>query len=82
MKRAVNSKMIKAARVASGITQEQAAEIIDTSTPTYIARERVPGAFTIDELSSLYEKFNDDGKRIVASFVSDIFLPRSVTLNV
>lgn len=82
MTRAVDSKMVKAARVASGMTQEQAAEIIDVSTPTYIARERVPGAFTIDELANLYDEFSDDGKRIVASFVSDIFLRRGVTLNV
>lgn len=81
MARAVDSKMIKAARVASGMTQEHAASIIDTSIPTYIARERVPGAFTIDELASLYDAFSDDGKRIVASYVGDIFLRRDVTLN-
>lgn len=76
------SKLIKAARVASGMTQEQAANIIDSSVPTYIAREKVPKAFTVDELERLYLSFNDDGKKIVSTFVGDIFLAERVTLNV
>ncbi len=68
------SKIVKAARVASGITQEQAARVIDVSTPTYIARERVPGAFTIDELDKLHEAFNSDGKLILESYIKEIFL--------
>lgn len=68
------SKIIKAARVASGFTQEQAAIVIDVSAPTYIAREKVPGAFTIDELGKLYGAFNVDGKRIIERYIRDIFL--------
>lgn len=68
------SKIIKAARVASGFTQERAAFVIDVSAPTYIAREKVPGAFTIDELGKLHEAFNVDGKRIIERYVRDIFL--------
>lgn len=68
-----DSRIVKAARVASGITQEKAASIIGVSTPTYIAREKVPKAFTIDELSRLYESFNDEAKGIIDSFIDKIF---------
>lgn len=74
-----DSKLVKAARVASGMTQAQAAELIDVSLPTYIAREKVPAAFTLDELARLHEAFSPDGKRIVGEFVRDIFLRSDVT---
>lgn len=67
------SKIVKAARVASGITQEQAAKVIDVSAPTYIAREKVPKAFTIDELERLHDAFNQDGRKIIESYVREIF---------
>lgn len=70
---AKNSRIIRAARVASGLTQEQAARLIDVSTPTYIARERVPKAFTIDELERLYTVFNGESKTIIETFINDIF---------
>lgn len=76
------SKLMKAARVASGMTQESAAKLLDVSLPTYIAREKVPTAFTLDELRRLYRAFNRDGKKIMAEFIGDIFLPDKVTFNI
>ena len=74
MAEAVNSKAIRAARVVSGLTQEQAADVLGVSPPTYISREKSPKAFTIDELEDLFVKFDDEGKRLVQNFVRDIFL--------
>ena len=74
MTESANSKAIMAARVISGLTQEQAADILGVSTPTYISREKAPKAFTIDELEDLFVKFDEEGKRLVQNFVRDIFL--------
>ena len=74
MAESAKSKAIRAARVISGLTQEQAADILGVSPPTYISREKAPKAFTIDELEDLFVKFDDEGKRIVQNFVRDIFL--------
>lgn len=70
-----NNTAIKAARVASGLTQEQAAKIIQVSIPTYAAREKLPKSFAVEELQELYENFNDQGKSIIGSFIEQIFLP-------
>lgn len=77
-----DSKLVKAARVASGMTQANAACLLGVSLPTYIAREKVPMAFTLDEIAQLYDAFTEDGKKIVLDFVHDIFLPKDVTLNI
>lgn len=69
-----NNKVIRAARVSSGLTQEQAAEIICVSSPTYIAREKLPKSFTVDELEDLFNGFSKDGQRLVQDFVRNIFL--------
>lgn len=69
-----NNKVIRAARVSSGLTQEQAAELICVSQPTYIAREKLPKSFTVDELEDLYNGFEDSGKRLIQSFLRDVFL--------
>ena len=69
-----NNKIIRAARVSSGMTQEQAAELICVSQPTYLAREKLPKSFTIDELEDLFAGFNEDGKKLIQGFVGDIFL--------
>ena len=76
------SKLVKAARVASGMTQQQAAELLDVSLPTYIAREKVPTAFTLDKLARLYSAFSVDGRKVLAEFVQGIFLPKDVPLNI
>ena len=69
-----NNKIVRAARVASGFTQEQAEEIICVSTPTYTAREKLPKSFTVDELEDLYNKFNESGKGLIKDFLRGIFL--------
>ena len=74
MAESAKSKAIRAARVISGLTQEQAADILGVSRPTYISREKAPKAFTIDELEDLFVKFDEEGKRLVQNFVRDIFL--------
>mgnify|MGYP003374291734 CR=1 FL=1 len=76
------SRLVKAARVASGMTQQQAAELLDVSLPTYIAREKVPTAFTLDEVARLYGAFSADGKKVLIEFVQGIFLPEEVMLNI
>lgn len=67
-------KSIKLARVASGMNQSQAAELLEVSLPTYAARERLPRSFTVDELKTLFDNFADEGKAIISGFISDIFL--------
>lgn len=67
-------KSIRAARVICGLTQEQAAEILGVSPPTYISREKSPKSFTVDELEDLFVKFDPAGKKIIQEFVRDIFL--------
>ena len=76
------SKLVKAARVASGMTQQQAADLLDVSLPTYIAREKVPTAFTLDEIVRLYSAFSSDGRKVLVEFVQGIFLPEYVMLNI
>lgn len=65
---------IKAARLISGKTQEQAASAICVSQPTYAARERLPKSFSIDELEDLFNVFSPDGKKLIQDFVREIFL--------
>ncbi len=67
-------KSVKLARVASGMNQKQAAELLEISLPTYAARERLPRSFTIDELKTLFDNFADEGKSILKGFITDIFL--------
>lgn len=68
-----NTSSVKLARVASGKSQSDAASVIGVSLPTYAAREKVPGAFTIEELADLARSFNAQGKAIIRDFVSSIF---------
>ena len=76
------SKLVKAARVASGMTQQQAADLLDVSLPTYIAREKVPTAFTLGEIVRLYSAFSSDGRKVLVEFLQGIFLPEYVTSNI
>lgn len=70
-----SDQAIKLARVASGMNQSQAADLLDISLPTYAAREKLPLSFTVDELKILLNGFSDDGKVLIRGFISDIFLP-------
>ncbi len=67
-------RTVRAARTASGLTQENAALILGMSNPTYSAREKLPKAFTIDELEDLFNSFNESGRKIIQDFISEIFL--------
>lgn len=67
-------KTVRAARVSSGLTQEQAAELICVSPPTYIAREKIPKSLTVDELEHLFAGFSNSGKKLIQDFLRDIFL--------
>lgn len=69
------SKLVKAARVASGMTQQQAADLLDVSLPTYIAREKVPTSFMLDEIVRLYSAFSTDGRKVLVEFLQGIFCP-------
>ncbi len=65
---------VKLARVASGMSQEKAANVLGISLPTYASRERVPLSFSIDDMQELMKSFNDQGQLIIRDFISDIFL--------
>lgn len=71
----VSNQAVKLARIASGLSQTQAANLLDVSLPTYAARERLPMSFTVDELKNLLDGFSDEGKALIRGFISDIFLP-------
>ncbi len=70
----VGNQAVKLARVASGMNQSQAAELLDISLPTYAAREKLPRSFTVDELNVLLNGFSDEGKVLIRAFIRDIFL--------
>ena len=70
----IGNQAVKLARVASGMNQSQAAELLDISLPTYAAREKLPRSFTVDELNVLLNGFSDEGKVLIRGFVRDIFL--------
>lgn len=74
MREIVGNQAVKLARVASGMNQSQAAELLDISLPTYAAREKLPRSFTVDELNVLLNGFSDEGKVLIRGFVRDIFL--------
>lgn len=65
------SKFEKARR-AAGISQQQASEIIGTSLPTYIKKEREPDGFTLDEFRRLYSVYGEDEKSILDSYLDDL----------
>lgn len=64
-----------AARRASDLTIEKAAEICGVSVPTYIDRERNPLMFRLHEVKSLYGGMTETARSIMREAVGDIFLP-------
>lgn len=64
-----------AARRASGLTIEKAADMCGVSVPTYIDRERNPLMFRLHEIRSLYGGMTETAKSIMRDAVGDIFLP-------
>ncbi len=65
---------VKLARVASGMSQGEAAGVLGISLPTYAAREKVPRSFSIEDLQDLKFAFNEQGKSIICDYIEEIFL--------
>lgn len=74
----VSVEKFKAARKASDLTLDKAAELVDMSKPGYINREAKPSQFRLHELESLYQGLNETGKKILVEAVNDIFLPNEL----
>lgn len=66
------SKMneFKAARMASGMTIDNAAEFSGVSRPTYILREQSPGDFRLSEIRLLYCNMADFAKPVLTDAVN------------
>ncbi|MBX9032639.1 hypothetical protein [Gordonibacter massiliensis (ex Traore et al. 2017)] len=64
-----------AARKASGLSLESAAEKAEMSKQGYVNREKRPEQFRLCELAKVYEALSDTAKPILKDAVSDIFLP-------
>lgn len=70
-----NNNKFRAARNASGMTLDTAAELAHLSKQGYVNREKMPETFRLYELRDLYKGLSDTAKPILVSAVSDIFLP-------
>ena len=69
-----NEKFV-AARKASGLSLESAAEKVKLSKQCYINREKNPEQFRLCELAGLYQSLSETAKPILRDAVADIFLP-------
>lgn len=65
----------KAARKASGMTIEQAANLANLSKPGYINREKTPKTFRLSELAGVYSGMTETAKPILVSAINEFFLP-------
>ncbi|WP_298580053.1 hypothetical protein [uncultured Olegusella sp.] len=61
------------ARLASGLTIEDARKALKMSYPTYKQREDKPELFSFEEMRALSKEFNSDGKRIFKEWVDYFF---------
>ena len=59
------SSLFAAARRASGLTVDRAAEVCGVSRPTVNAREGDPGSFRLSELRSLYAALDETGRELL-----------------
>lgn len=69
----MDSKLFSAARRASGITVEKAAEACGVSRPTFNARERNPLDFRLSELKLLYSGLDETGRRLLLEAITSVF---------
>lgn len=69
----METEKFAAARRASGLTVERAAQVCDVSRPTYTSRERYPLDFRLSELSTLYDALDDIGKKLLLEAVESTF---------
>lgn len=65
----------KAARRASDMSLDRAAELAKLSKPSYISREKSPKDFRLYELEGVYNGLSETAKPIFLSAVTEIFLP-------
>lgn len=66
-------EMFGAARRASGLTVDKAAQICNISRPTYTSREHTPLDFRLSELSALYDSLDNIGKKLLLEAVNSTF---------
>ena len=59
------SSLFGAARRASGITVDRAAEVCKVSRPTINSREKDPMQFRLCELAALYSEFDATGRELL-----------------
>lgn len=69
----IESTKFYAARRASGLTLDDAASVCGISRPSYVSRESAPGTFRLEEIHSLYENMNEDGRLLVREGLKDLF---------
>lgn len=70
---ATELSQIAKARLASGLTIEDARKSVGMSYMPYKQREDNPALFSLKELHSLSQEFNSDGKRIFKEWVLYFF---------
>lgn len=68
-----NLSQIAKARLASGLTIEDARKVLNMSYTPYKQREDNPEQFSLEQLHDLYEEFNSDGKRIFKEWLLYFF---------
>lgn len=69
----IDGEQFAAARRASGITLERAANICGIARQTLQNREEKAETFRLSELIALYEQYNEPGKRILREAICSIF---------
>ena len=65
---------IAAARRASKMTVEYAAELAGITAPTLVAREKQPGQWRLCELRGVYKGLDDTGRELLMSGIDEFFL--------
>lgn len=71
----INKEGFAAARRASNLSLEKAAELCGLARQTYANREERPGDFRLSELINVYAYMNEPGRRILRDSIGSIFLP-------
>lgn len=66
--------VLKAARVASMLTQADVAKSFGCSPPTVVNQEKRPDKLSLDDLSKWYNVVSDDGKVWIKDFVDSFFV--------
>ena len=69
----MDKSLFSAARRASGLTVDGAAQICGVSRPTYNAREKDPETFRLGELAILYENLDHTGRELLLRAVNSTF---------